>query len=68
MQRNLELSSGEIKIADTINCVFTAHFKLGGTPNSIQHATLSPEKNVASGVGASSDAYFTFTMIRTSAP
>jgi hypothetical protein len=68
VQRNLELSSGEIKIADTSTCVFTAQFELGGTPNSIQHATLSPEKSVASGVGASFDAYFTFTMIRTGAP
>jgi hypothetical protein len=68
VQRNLELSAGQIKIADTTNCVFTAHFELAGTPNSIQHVTLSPEKSVASGVGASSDAYFTFTMIRTAAP
>src|SRR5512134_1567623 len=66
--QNLEISSGEIKIADTTNCVFTGRFELGGTPNGIQHATLSPDKSVASGVGASSDAYFTFTMIRTSAP
>jgi hypothetical protein len=64
----MELSAGEIQIADTTHCVFTAHFELAGTPNGIQHATLSSDKSVASGVGASSDAYFTCTMIRTGVP
>lgn len=66
--QNLQITFGEIEIADTANCTFIGHFQADDTPNRVHHATLSPEKSFASGVGEYPDGFFTFTMIKTGNP
>ena len=66
--QNLQITFGEIEIADTANCAFIGYFDLNDTTNRVHHATLSPEKSVGSGVGGYPDGFFTFTMIKIGNP
>jgi hypothetical protein len=67
-QPNAELASGSLTIADAANCVFQGEFVWKGSSAHVDHATLSPEKTVMSGVGATELSYFQFTMIKIAAP
>jgi hypothetical protein len=67
-QKNLQITTGKIDIADTTNCAFRGYLEVNDTPNHIDHATLSPEKTFGSGVGSYRDGFFTFTMIKTGNP
>lgn len=66
--RNLQITFGEIEIADTANCTFAGYFGVNDTPNRIHQATLSSEKSFGSGVGGYRDGFFTFTMIKVGTP
>lgn len=66
--QKLEFMFGEIEVADTVNCTFIGHFQVNETSIRVHHATLSPEKSFASGVGEFPDGFFTFTMIKTGNP
>ncbi len=67
-QPNAELAAGSLTIADTTNCTFRGEFAWEGSAAHVDHATLSPEKSVISGVGATELSYFQFTMIRIATP
>jgi hypothetical protein len=66
--QNLQITFGQIEIADTANCTFIGYFDVNDTPNRVHHATISPEKTFGSGVGGYRDGFFTFTMIKTGNP
>lgn len=63
-QPNARLASGSLTLADPANCAFQGAFAWEGSAAHVDHATLSPEKSVISGVGATELSYFQFTMIR----
>jgi hypothetical protein len=65
---NATLSSGSLAIVDTANCTFRGDLAWEGSSAHVDHATLSPEKTVLSGVGATNLSYFQFTMIKIDAP
>ena len=67
-QPNAELAAGSLTIADTTNCTFQGEFTWEGSSAHVDHATLSPEKTVMSGVGATELSYFQFTMIKIATP
>ena len=67
-QPNAELVSGSLTIVDTANCAFQGKFAWEDSLAQVDQATLSPEKTVMSGVGATNLSYFQFTMIKIGAP
>jgi hypothetical protein len=67
-QPNAELAAGSLTIADAASCTFQGEFAWEGSAAHVDHATLSPEKSVLSGVGTTELSYFQFTMIKIATP
>jgi hypothetical protein len=65
---NARLASGALTLADPATCAFQGDFVWEGSSAHVDHAKLSPEKKVMSGVGSTELSYFQFTMIKVAAP
>jgi hypothetical protein len=62
---NSSLSSGTIKLVDATKCIFRGSFASASVNATIDSATLSPNKQVLTGVGTiGSDGVFLMTLIR----
>lgn len=66
-QPNAKLASGSLTIADAANCTIQGEFAWEGSSAHVDHATMSQEKTVISGVGTTELSYFQFTMIKIAA-